>query len=179
MNEPVEILLVEDNPDDIELTMRALHKHNLANRVRIAGDGGEALEYLFADGRGDVAPRLVILDLKLPKVSGLEVLQSIKADERTRAIPVVVLTSSQEERDLVESYHLGTNSRTIRVADVLEAMSSHRPYRPARGIEETTAEIEAGCGTRYDPVAAEACLCLLKEGRVELGGWVGSTPPPA
>jgi two-component system response regulator len=111
----VEILLVEDNPNDIELTLHALKKNNIVNRVEIVRDGAEALDYLFATGMyagRDInqRPKVVLLDLKLPKVDGLEVLGRIKADERTQSIPVVVLTSSREENDLVESYHLGVNS---------------------------------------------------------------------
>lgn len=109
----VEILLVEDNPHDVELTLRALKKHNLANKVHIARDGEEALKFVFGHlekGAGGESPRLILLDLKLPKVDGLEVLRALKADERTKTIPVVVLTSSQEDRDMVESYALGVNS---------------------------------------------------------------------
>jgi two-component system response regulator len=111
----VEILLVEDNPSDVELTLRALKKHNLANKVHVVTDGAEALEYIFATGRyagRDISynPNVILLDLKLPKLDGLEVLRRIKSDERTKIIPVVVLTSSNEERDLVESYKLGVNS---------------------------------------------------------------------
>jgi CheY-like chemotaxis protein len=111
----VEILLVEDNPNDVELTLRALKRNNLTNRVHVVKDGAEALEYLFGAGayvNRDVNhhPRVILLDLKLPKVDGLEVLRQIKSDERTKMIPVVVLTSSKEERDLVESYKLGANS---------------------------------------------------------------------
>lgn len=109
------ILLVEDNPDDEVLTMRALRKNNIANQVVIAHDGSEALDYLFAlnqyAGREVTDwPALVLLDLKLPKVGGLEVLKSIRTDGRTRAMPVVVLTSSKEEQDVAESYGLGVNS---------------------------------------------------------------------
>ncbi len=115
----VEILLVEDNPNDIELTLRALGKYNLANKVHVVTDGSEALEYLFGTGTyaGRVTngkPKLILLDLKLPKVDGLEVLRRIKADERTKAIPVVVLTSSKSERDRVESYKLDVNSYIVK-----------------------------------------------------------------
>ena len=111
----VEILLVEDNPNDVELTLHALKKNNIVNRVEIVRDGAEALDYLFATGmysERDINrhPRVILLDLKLPKIDGLEVLSRIKADPRTQPIPVVVLTSSREESDLVESYHLGVNS---------------------------------------------------------------------
>jgi two-component system response regulator len=109
------ILLVEDNPDDEALTLRALNKNNIANRVVVARDGAEALDFLFGRaahaGRDPAnAPTVVLLDLKLPKVDGLEVLKALRADERTRMLPVVVLTSSKEERDVVASYRLGANS---------------------------------------------------------------------
>jgi CheY-like chemotaxis protein len=116
---PVEILLVEDSPTDRELTLRALEKAKVANRVEIARDGEEALDFVFARGpfenraREDI-PRLILLDLKLPKVDGLEVLQRLKQDPATRAIPVVVLTSSREQRDIVESYNLGVNSYIVK-----------------------------------------------------------------
>jgi CheY-like chemotaxis protein len=111
----VEILLVEDNATDAELCIRALKKHNLANNLVWVKDGAEALDFLFATGAysdRDVTtpPKVVLLDLRLPKVDGMEVLRRIKADERTRAIPVVVLTSSKEDRDIAESYQLGVNS---------------------------------------------------------------------
>ena len=107
----VEILLIEDNPADVELTLAALRRNNLANQIHVCRDGEEALQYLLADdGSTAAALKLVLLDLKLPKVDGLEVLRAIKSDPRTQALPVVVLTSSREERDLVESYRLGTNS---------------------------------------------------------------------
>ncbi|HZU45462.1 MAG TPA: response regulator [Terriglobales bacterium] len=111
----VDILLVEDNKDDVELTLHALRKENLANNIQVVVDGEEALDFIF--GRGPFSdrtladgPRLVLLDLKLPKVDGLEVLRQVKADPRTKSIPIVILTSSKEERDLVEGYNLGTNS---------------------------------------------------------------------
>jgi two-component system response regulator len=109
------ILLVEDNPDDVALTLRALKKNNIANEVVVAGDGEEALEYLMATGKyagRNVAdmPQVVLLDLKLPKVGGLEVLRAVRADPRTRTQPVVVLTSSTEERDIISGYELGANS---------------------------------------------------------------------
>lgn len=111
----VDILLVEDNKDDVELTLHALRKENLANSIHVARDGEEALEFLFcsgafADRSFDHPPRLVLLDLKLPKVGGMEVLTRLKADSRTKTIPVVILTSSKEERDLVNGYGLGANS---------------------------------------------------------------------
>ncbi|MBX3606237.1 MAG: response regulator [Piscinibacter sp.] len=117
-----EILIVEDNPLDLEMTLRGLRKANIANQVHVARDGAEALEFLFCEGayahrRIEDAPRLVLLDLKLPKVDGLEVLARLKADERTRAIPIVMLTSSKEQRDLVESYQLGVNSYIVKPVD--------------------------------------------------------------
>ncbi len=109
------ILLVEDNPDDEALTLRALKKNNIANEVAVARDGVEALDYLFAEGSHagrDPAqlPEVVLLDLKLPKLDGLEVLKRLRADPRTRRIPVVILTTSSEERDIAASYDLGANS---------------------------------------------------------------------
>jgi two-component system response regulator len=115
----VEILLIEDNAQDVELTQRALRKVNLMNRVQVARDGAEALEFLFCEGahsarKIEETPTMVLLDLKLPKVDGLEVLKRIKADPRTSSIPVVVLTSSKEQSDVVESYHLGVNSYIVK-----------------------------------------------------------------
>jgi CheY-like chemotaxis protein len=120
--EPIEILLVEDNPNDEELTLYALRKNNITNHIQVVRDGAEALEYLFctgsyAQGQINDPPKVILLDLKLPKVDGLEVLERIKADARTRTIPVVVLTSSQEERDIVESYQLGVNSYIVKPVD--------------------------------------------------------------
>jgi CheY-like chemotaxis protein len=115
----VEILLVEDNLEDLELTLRALQKANLTNRIHIARDGAEALEFLFCEGAHagrniEDGPKFVLLDLKLPKIDGLQVLKRIKDDLRTKAIPVVVLTSSKEQNDVVESYHLGVNSYIVK-----------------------------------------------------------------
>ena len=124
MNEmnPIEILLVEDNPADVELTLRALKKHNLTNQVKVVSDGAQALDYLFGTGsfagrKQPVPPKVVFLDLKLPKVDGHEVLRRMKADERTRMIPVVVLTSSKEEIDIIKSYKLGVNSYVVKPLD--------------------------------------------------------------
>lgn len=120
--EPVEILLVEDNPADLELALHALREHKLSNHIQVARDGEEALDFLFCTGphagrRQDAGPRLILLDLKLPKVDGLEVLERLKSDPRTRSIPVVVLTSSHEELDLARSYQLGTNSYIVKPVD--------------------------------------------------------------
>jgi two-component system, response regulator len=111
----IEILLVEDNSEDVELTMHALRKEKLLNNIHVARDGVEALEFLFcngayADRSFDHPPKLVLLDLKLPKVDGMEVLKQIKSDPRTKTIPVVIMTSSKEERDRINGYHLGANS---------------------------------------------------------------------
>ena len=116
-----DILLVEDNPDDVILTKRALKKNNIANALVVVSDGQEALDFLFGNGDGTSAlapvPCLILLDLKLPKVSGLEVLQRLRESQRTRLIPVVVLTTSSEERDLIESYSLGANSYVRKPVD--------------------------------------------------------------
>lgn len=114
-SQEVEILLVEDNPDDVELALHALRQEKLANRVEVARDGEEALDFLFCRGAYQGRsfqnqPKVVMLDLKLPKVDGLEVLRQVKADSRTQAIPVVILTSSREEQDLIRSYQLGVNA---------------------------------------------------------------------
>jgi CheY-like chemotaxis protein len=112
--EPLEVLLVEDDPDDVELTLRTLKQERITNSVQVVMDGEEALEYIFCRGRyvdrECRLPRLILLDLKLPKVDGLQVLREIKADPETRAIPVVILTSSKEETDRVTGYNLGANS---------------------------------------------------------------------
>jgi len=115
----VELFLVEDNPQDLELALRALRKANLSNRIHVARDGAEALEFVFCEGAyggrtiAD-APKVILLDLKLPKVDGLEVLKRIKGDPRTKLIPIVVLTSSKEQSDVVESYQLGVNSYIVK-----------------------------------------------------------------
>ena len=122
MTNETEILLVEDNPDDVEITLRAFQKYKLANNIHVSRDGEEALEYLFGNGRYEGGTlrqhaRLILLDIKLPKVDVLEVLRRCKSDPRTKNIPVVVLTSSREDRDLVESYNLGVNSYVLKPVD--------------------------------------------------------------
>ena len=122
MPQEVQILIVEDNPRDLELTLRALKKNHIANHISTVVDGEEALEFLFATGRyedrsGEPLPQVIFLDLKLPKVDGIEVLRTVKGDPRTRSIPVVIVTSSGEERDLVESYDLGVNSYVVKPID--------------------------------------------------------------
>lgn len=112
-NIPVEVLLIEDNPEDAELTIRVLKKHNLANNLVHLQDGEAALDFLFADGNNNI-PRLILLDLKMPKVDGIEVLNKIKNDVHKKIIPVVVLTSSKEERDIIESYKLGVNAYVVK-----------------------------------------------------------------
>ncbi len=127
----VDILLVEDNPQDVELTIRALKKHNLANRLITVEDGAEAIDFIFCQGKYTTRvlnrlPKVILLDLKLPKVSGLEVLKAIKQDGRTRSIPVVIITSSQEDPDIKEAYALGANSYVVKPVDFegfVEAMS--------------------------------------------------------
>jgi CheY-like chemotaxis protein len=129
--DPVEILLVEDNPHDAELTIRALKKKHLANRVFHVEDGVDALDFLFARGKFadrklEDTPKVILLDLKLPRINGLEVLRAIKADERTRAIPVVIVTSSAEDPDVKAAYQLGANSYVIKPVEFeafIEAMS--------------------------------------------------------
>lgn len=118
----VEILLVEDNPNDVELTLHALKENNLTNRIEVVRDGAEALDFIFATGAYahrslEQSPKVILLDLKLPKVDGIEVLKRLKSNPRTRAIPVVVLTSSRAERDIVESYQLGVNSYIVKPVD--------------------------------------------------------------
>jgi two-component system response regulator len=129
MNDRRLILLVDDNPDDIELTLRAFARCNIANEIVVANDGEEALQYLFTEGRhasrdGRVMPEVVLLDLKLPKVDGLEVLRRLRADERTRWLPIVVLTSSNEEQDIVRSYDLGANSFVRKPVDFAQFITA-------------------------------------------------------
>ena len=121
MNETsiVELLLVEDNPEDLKMTLRALKKANLANHIHVARDGAEALQFIFCEGefsgrKIENAPKVILLDLKLPKIDGKEVLERIKSDRRTKMIPIVVLTSSKEQSDVVESYNLGVNSYIVK-----------------------------------------------------------------
>jgi two-component system, response regulator len=118
----VQILLVEDNPNDAEMAMRALIKNNIANKVVHVTDGAEALDFIFARGaysgrKIENRPKVILLDLKLPKVDGMEVLKAVKSDERTKIIPVIALTSSNEESDIVESYRLGVNSYIVKPVD--------------------------------------------------------------
>ena len=123
------ILLVEDNPDDVELTVRAFKRNNIANELVVARDGVEALDYLFAQGPFSgrdphQLPAVVLLDLKLPRVSGLEVLRRLRADPLTQLLPVVILTTSKEERDLVDGYRLGCNSYVVKPVDFAQFMDA-------------------------------------------------------
>jgi two-component system response regulator len=118
----VDILLVEDNPNDVKLTLHALKRHRLTNRIHVVRDGAEALEFLFATGayahrKGMDSPRVVMLDLKLPRVDGIEVLREIRHNPASRTLPVVILTSSREERDIAETYNLGANSYIVKPVD--------------------------------------------------------------
>ena len=128
MNKLGRILLVEDDPKDVELTLTALEEYNLANEVIVARDGEEALEYLYSRGkfktRSNDNPSVMLLDLKLPKVDGLEVLKQIKSEEKLRMIPVVVLTSSKEEKDMVASYKLGVNAYVVKPVDFHEFVNA-------------------------------------------------------
>ena len=128
MTEIGRILLVEDDPKDVELTMTALEEYNLSNEVVVASDGEEALDYLYCRGkfqrRGGENPAVMLLDLKLPKVDGLEVLEKVKSDDKLKLIPVVVLTSSREERDMVTSYKLGVNAYVVKPVDFHEFVNA-------------------------------------------------------
>lgn len=121
MSDLKRILLAEDNPHDVELTLTALDEHHLANEVVVVNDGAEALDYLYRRGkfamRNSNHPAVVLLDIKMPKVDGLEVLRTIKSDDRLKSIPVVMLTSSREEKDLVDSYKLGVNAYVVKPVD--------------------------------------------------------------
>ena len=130
-NSAIEILLVEDNPQDLKLAMRALSKAALANRIQVARDGAEALDFIFCEGphagrKIEETPKVILLDLKLPKVDGLEVVQRIKGDPRTKNIPIVVLTSSKEQSDVVKSYNLGVNSYIVKPVDFEGFMAAVR-----------------------------------------------------
>ncbi len=123
------VLLIEDNPDDVELTLHAFQKNHMANEVVVAGDGAEGLDYLFGTGKdagrdADASPALILLDLQLPKIGGLEVLRKVRADERTKRIPVVILTTSDEEDDIVNGYNGGANSYLRKPVDFNEFMNS-------------------------------------------------------
>lgn len=125
----IEVLLVEDNSSDVELTVRALKKQNFANNIMIVNDGEEALDFIFGRGKYDgrdveSSPKVIFLDLKLPKINGLEVLKEIKSNEKTRLIPIVIMTSSQEEKDIVESYKLGVNSYVVKPIDFEKFMKT-------------------------------------------------------
>ena len=125
------ILLVEDNPDDVELLMRALRKNNIANNIAVTRDGAEALDYLYATGKyterdADEIPRIILLDLKLPKLNGLQVLERIRADKRTELTPVIILTSSKEEQDLISGYRCGANSYVRKPVDFNEFVDAVR-----------------------------------------------------
>jgi len=122
MSMQVDILLVEDNPSDVELTLHVFKRNNISNRIKVVHDGKEALEYIFCNGRYadrniEECPKVILLDLKLPLVDGKEVLRKIREDPQTRRIPVVVLTSSREDRDIVDSYALGVNSYIVKPVD--------------------------------------------------------------
>ena len=127
--QPVEILLVEDNPNDVELTLQALRASHLANEIKVVRDGAEALDFIMCRGAysdRDIGngPKVILLDLKLPKVDGIEVLRQTKADPRTKVIPIVVLTSSTQDKDIVESYQLGVNSYIAKPVDFQQFMES-------------------------------------------------------
>jgi two-component system, response regulator len=131
MTNGMDILLIEDNPEDVEITLRAFRKHQVANKIHVVRDGEEALECLFRRGRYEGSStcrnaKLILLDLKLPKVDGLEILQKCKADPMTKNIPVVVLTSSQEERDVAQSYNFGVNSYVVKPVDFRQFTDGRR-----------------------------------------------------
>lgn len=120
--EPIEILLVEDNPDDAEMALKALKKEKIANNIKTIEDGEEALDFIFSKGKyadkpAKPYPKIILLDLKLPKVNGFEVLKAVKEDQNTQVIPVIIMTSSREEKDMIESYKLGVNSYIVKPVD--------------------------------------------------------------
>ena len=143
-SEPKTILLVEDNADDEQLTLRAMRQSDIPNIIRVARDGAEAIDYLFGPNAGPL-PDLILLDLKLPKISGLEVLQKIRTEDQSKALPVVILTSSDEERDIVKSYNLGANSYIRKPVDFDEFIDAVRQLglywlllnRTKRGFESS------------------------------------------
>ncbi len=162
MNRSRNILLVEDNPYDVELTLRAFEQSNIMNELVVVRDGKEALDYLFGAGAyagrdlGD-APEVVLLDLKLPKVDGLEVLRRMRADERTRRQPVVVLTSSGEEKDVVSSYNLGANSFVRKPVDFTQFTEVHRGGQAARPL---LAGPQRAASVKFNPASRPgACRC--------------------
>ena len=142
------ILLAEDNPNDVELTLSALDEHNLANEVVVARDGQEALDYLYRRGpfqmREAGNPAVILLDLKMPKVDGLEVLQQVKSDPLLRVIPIVVLTSSREERDVVQSYELGVNAYVVKPVDFHEFVDAIKELGLFWGILNIAPEANGG-----------------------------------
>lgn len=155
MSNAVEILLVDDSPEDVELTIRALRRYKIVNEIQVAEDGAEAVDFLFCRGAFRdrtfaSPPRLILLDLKLPKIGGLEVLQAIRADERTKTIPVVILTSSKEQKDMINGYNLGVNAfvqkpvdfeqfgEAIRQIGMFWMLINQAP--PAGGFVETRAQ---------------------------------------
>ena len=142
------ILLAEDNPNDVELTLSALDEHNLANEVVVARDGEEALDYLYRRGQFQMReagnPAVILLDLKMPKVDGLEVLQQVKSDPLLRVIPIVVLTSSREERDVVQSYELGVNAYVVKPVDFHEFVDAIKELGLFWGILNIAPEANGG-----------------------------------
>ena len=116
-NQQVDVLLVEDNQDDVELALHAFNQHHFANHVHVCRDGVEALEYLYGEGASETPPKLILLDFKMPRLNGLEVLQRVRSEERTKRVPVIMLTASDEEPDMSRSYDLGANSYIVKPVD--------------------------------------------------------------
>jgi len=151
MSNEVEILLVDDSPEDVELTVRALRRNKLANEIQVAEDGVEALDFLFCRGAHKDRsfanpPRLVLLDLKLPKLDGLQVLRAIRADPRTNAIPVVILTSSKQQRDLIEGYNLGVSAYAQKPVDFQQFQRKHPADRNVLDAGQSTTPAASVCG---------------------------------